>query len=495
LGLMSKPMVVTLPFVLLLLDYWPLGRMGGAEAGVRAGGRTVVRLVLEKWPFFLLSAGSCMITIIAQRASGALVPLAGRAPGIRLENALMAYVRYLGKLFWPTNLSVIYPVVPHWPVAEVAMAGTLVGALTVLAVVLRRRRPYLLTGWFWYLGTLVPAIGLVAVGGQSMADRYTYLPTIGILILVAWGAFDVMRRWRWLDAVVWGSAASSIVGCVLLARQNIGYWRDGRTLFRHAVSVTKANYAAHLSLGAALLARGEVAEALRELRAAAGLEPDVAAIHHNLGTALALNHRLDEAVLEFQEALRLNPQDAETHFNLGRTLERRGSLEAAILAYAAAVRWNPESASARIGLGRTLIQAGRPEEANPQLIVAVRLSPGDGEARFFLGKALEQQGQLDEAVRAFQAAIRCNPAQAAGYSGLADALAARGDLDEAIRQYQTALQLEPADDLTRNNLGIVLSRRGRAEDAIRQFQEALRLSPTNASARYNLEIMLGRPHP
>ncbi len=237
LGLMSKPMLVTLPFVLLLLDYWPLNRMRSAECGMRS----LKWLLLEKIPFFALAAADGVVTFLIQGQNGVVKTAADYPPGARIGNLLISYCRYLGKIFWPTDLAVYYPHPGYWPLAEVLLAGGFLLGVTAGFVMLRRRHPFLLMGWLWFVGTLVPVIGLVQVGRQSMADRYTYLPSLGVFILTIWGAFAVVRRWRYHEAILALMGAAAVAVCVMVTRQQLGYWQDSGTLFRHTLEVTKDN--------------------------------------------------------------------------------------------------------------------------------------------------------------------------------------------------------------------------------------------------------------
>ncbi|MGD0253772.1 MAG: tetratricopeptide repeat protein, partial [Verrucomicrobiota bacterium] len=264
LGLMSKPMLVTLPFVMLLLDLWPLKRVTSDKWQV-AG---VLRLALEKWPFFLLTAISCVVTFFAQRGGDAVVSLAKVSLRYRLENAPVAAVRYLLKMIRPADLAVIYPMPDKIPALAVAAAVTALILISAVAWLVRRRSPYLLVGWLWFLGTLVPVIGLVQVGGAALADRYTYLPSIGLFIAAAFGLRDLADRFRFLKIPVAVAASLMLAGCLMLTENQLRCWRDSQTLFAHAVAVTKDNDIAHINLGVALEQQGKLDEALAEYREA-----------------------------------------------------------------------------------------------------------------------------------------------------------------------------------------------------------------------------------
>jgi tetratricopeptide (TPR) repeat protein len=357
LGLMSKPMLVTWPFVMLLLDYWPLGRI--AEFGMRSADSrlkphvsrlTVLPLLVEKIPFFALAALEGVVTFLVQKRAGVLAVGETLPLGARLANALVSYGRYLEKLFWPAKLAVVYPHPGHWALGKLLLAGGLVLGISVLAWAQRRRYPYVLMGWLWYCGTLVPVSQVIQTGGHSIADRWTYLPSLGMLILTVWGTCELTRRWRYqvLPLAVAGGAA--IVLCLALTRHQIGYWRDSEALFQHALDVTENNDAAHNGLGVALDKNGQIDEAIRQFQESIRLNSDHADVHYNLGTACYQQGRPGEAIREFQEAIRLKPDHAMAHNNLGTALGQQGRTEDAIRQFQEALRLMPDYADARKNL-------------------------------------------------------------------------------------------------------------------------------------------------
>jgi tetratricopeptide (TPR) repeat protein len=370
-SLMSKPMLVTLPFLMLLLDWWPLGRIQNSKFKIQ----NCKWLVLEKIPFFALAAASCAVTYLAQKHGGAMVLMAGQPFPARVENALVSYVRYLGKLFWPDHLAVVYPVVDHWPMQEVVLAIALLAAVSAAVIAMRRSHSYLLTGWFWFLGTLVPVLGLVAVGEQAMADRYTYFPLIGVLLIVAWGAEEMTRRWRQRTFGLTVVSVIILATCIVVTRQNLAYWKTSETLFRHAIAATGENYSAHCSLGNALLSEGHPDEALVEFQTAAKLKPDSPENHCNVGVVLADLNRMDEALAEFQIAVKLDPDNGLAHQNLGLALERMDRLDEATHEYQEAIRLMPDYATGHNSLGIALAKQGRLDESLTQFQDAVRLDP------------------------------------------------------------------------------------------------------------------------
>ncbi|HEY5975489.1 MAG TPA: tetratricopeptide repeat protein [Geobacteraceae bacterium] len=339
-GLLAKPMVVTLPFVLLLLDWWPLARWPD---------RPLSRLVVEKLPYFLLACGSCIITVLAQARGLALIPLDSIPMAQRLANLPIAYLRYLAKLFWPARLAVFYPIeqLPWW---QSAGALALLMGITAVTLLAARRCPYLAVGWLWFLGTLVPVSGLVQVGEQAMADRYTYLPLIGPFIMLAWGIPDLLAGWRHARPVMSSAAAAAIGMLAVVAWHQTATWRDTVTLFSHAVSVTEHNYFAHGNLGVALAARGEDAAGDRHFRAALADNPRYGQAWYNLGVSLEASGKLEEAEHHFAEAARLKPTLAEAHYNLGVLLARRQAYDEAVKRFAEALRLRPDYQEARHNL-------------------------------------------------------------------------------------------------------------------------------------------------
>lgn len=347
LGLMSKPMLVTLPFVLLLLDFWPLGRTRWAVAAVEPKSKTEIgQLLLEKMPFVFLAAVSCRLTWWAQQAGGAM--WTGSLPiKVRVANALVSYGRYVQMTIWPANLAVIYPYRPVWEWWQFAGAILLVVGVTVLAIRLVRRHPYFAVGWFWYLGTLVPVIGLVQVGRQSMADRYTYVPCIGLFIAATWAVSVATSHRKLLRTSAATATAVFLVVCLVLTHRQVRYWKNSETLFRRALEVTQDN----------------------------------ALAHSNLASILTKQNRLDEATYHFQEAVRLEPEDGDAHNNLAATLAVQGRNEEAIAQFYEASLLRPNQADIRVNLGNLLISQGRLLEARQQFVAAVRLKPDDAEAR------------------------------------------------------------------------------------------------------------------
>jgi protein O-mannosyl-transferase len=488
LGLMSKPMLVTLPFVLLLLDYWPLGRMQNVDAsGTRNAARTLLRLFLEKLPFFALVAASSLVTFIVQRRGGAVST--ALSPYARVANALVAYVRYIRKMFWPSDLSVLYPHPGHWPAWEVAGAVALLLAICAVAILLGRRRPYLVVGWLWFCGTLVPVIGLVQVGIQSMADRYTYLPLIGVFIMLVWGIAEWLPNRPWRTQVLATLSLLVLAACTLLTARQIQFWRNSEALFRHAVKVTQDNYLAYNNLGFYLNGQGRKTEAIENYQQALRINPVYEDALNNLGYALAEQKKYLEAIPLYEAALRVRPNHVEVHNNLGNALSEIGKIDEAIKHYLIVLQQQPDHADANNNLGIALAMQGKLDEAVPHFRAAIRSNPKYASAHSNLGNAFAVQHKLDDATKEYREALRLKPEDAQAHNNLGNALAEQGKVEEAIGQYGEALRLNADNPEACFNLGMALLRQGKREVAVTQLKEALRLKPDYAEARKQLSLL------
>jgi protein O-mannosyl-transferase len=359
LSLMSKPTLVTLPCLLLLLDYWPLNRLSlptrqqslaPSLYSLPRSNTPLLRLVLEKLPFFVLSAASSAITILAHRGLGMLEATAGLQLGFRLENALVSYAGYWGNAFWPSKLAVYYPLPPAWPIGTVAFSGMLLLGMSALATGKMRSLPYLLVGWFWFVGTLVPFIGLIQVGAQAMADRFAYLPLVGLFLALVWTVAELTQRRDHRSKIVPCAVILLLLTCAVLSRRQVGYWRDSITLFQRALAVTTDSAMAHASLGTALLNQERLADALTEFSRALTLKPAFAKPLADMAEVLCSEGRLDEAATLFRKILESQPNDAAIHCRLGSVVARQGNLDEAIAQYEAALRLDPQYAPAQTNL-------------------------------------------------------------------------------------------------------------------------------------------------
>jgi tetratricopeptide (TPR) repeat protein len=412
LGLMAKPMVVTLPLVLLLLDYWPLCRWTWPPSW------SVVRsLVWEKTPLFVLAALDSMLTFEAQRGAGAVTTLVHAPFSARLANSAVAYVSYMDKAVWPVNLAVLYPV-HDVPAALAVAAGSLILVLTAGAVWAARRRPYVFVGWFWYVGMLVPAIGLVHVGAQSMADRYTYLPFVGLSVVVVWGAADLVRNRPPLGNIAAGVAVLAIVLMAATAYRQTMYWNDSQTLFERTLAVTEGNFIIHNNLGAVLAREGRDAEAIPHFRQAVTIEPDYGEAHANLGHELLKTSQFDMAFSELSDALRLKPDLAAAQADMGMLMTNGGRLEEARQHFEIAERLAPANAFTLNNLCNVLRRLGRGEEAVARCAEALRLNPDFLEAHYNMGKAYAALGRKAEASAEFLKVLALDPSHAGARAAL-----------------------------------------------------------------------------
>jgi len=408
LGLMAKPMLVTLPFALLLLDYWPLGRRPFKSSahvyperskslhGFDDQRKRVSYLLAEKVPLLVFAAASSIVAFLAQQQGGAIKSFASFPIEVRVANALLSYVGYMGKMIWPRDLAVFYPhpgnTVIMW---QAALAVLLLLGLSLLTIRLAKEHPYLPVGWLWYLGTLVPVIGLVQVGDHAMADRYTYVPLIGLFIVMAWGLPDRLEKWSHRRVIQAALTAGFIVILMICSSVQVRHWKDSITLFRHT------------------------------LRAA----PNNPQAHTNLGVALAEQEKLDEAVWHYAEALRIEPNFLQARINLGGALAGQGKFDEAVAQYSEALRIKPDFADAHYNLGNALARHGRPLEAIAHYSEALRIKPDDWEVHNNLGIALAAQDRLPNAISHFQEALRINPDFLEARYNLAIALQ-RGDKPE-----------------------------------------------------------------
>jgi Flp pilus assembly protein TadD len=418
---------VTLPIVLLLMDYWPLGRLPFGQAGqlTRKDAASANQkpfpwgLLGEKIPFFALTAVSSIVTLYAQHKGGAMSTIKAVPLTFRFINALWAYVLYLVKMIWPVNLAVLYPLPPTLTIAQGVIATAILALISFVVIRSAKRHPYFLVGWLWYLGTLVPVIGLVQVGSQSMADRYTYVPLIGIFIMLAWGMRIAAGNDRIRRAALSAAAIVLLIACTAITRHQLGYWKDSITLFSHA------------------------AESV----------PDNCIAHEALGLVLAKSGRFDESITQYSESLRI---------------------------------W-PEYERALIGMGNVLVRKGRMDEAAVYANRALRLKPDSSEAHFLLGFILMNQGRNDEALDHYFAGLRNDPENEGIHHVIGVILGSQGKLDESIGQFKEALRIKPDYADAHYGLGVALLRQGHVDESIMHFTEALRLKPDFAQARQSLD--------
>jgi len=458
LGLMSKPMLVTLPFVLLLLDYWPLGRLRLNEPGDMR--KTVVPLVVEKIPLFVLTAVSSVVTYLGQQSGGAIQPIDRIGLKIRIANAVVSCTNYIGKMIWPKGLAVFYPHLGMRPIWHVVLAGLVLVGISVAVIWWLRRRPYLAVGWLWYIGTLVPVIGLVQIGGQSMADRYTYVPLTGLFIAVAWGITDFTARLRHRKIVLGLCATAVLSALAICTWQQVSYWRNSITLYEHTLAVTKGNCEAYWGLGMALAEKGELDQAIKCYEQALKIVPEHGDIHRHIGLALLQKGQIDQTIKHYSESLRHKPGDYQTHMDMGQVLIHQKKYEQAVRHYKKAIQLHGSFPQAHYNMGLALVRQGKTSEAITQYRKVLELKPDHFRARNNLGAVLLSiGGQLEAAAEQFREALRIKPDYGSAYVNLASVLMMQGKIDEAIWHYREALRIDPSDERALRGLKAALMKR------------------------------------
>jgi Tfp pilus assembly protein PilF len=490
LGLLSKPMVVTLPFVLLLLDYWPLGRVSVRDPGwLRKAGK----LALEKVPLLALSAASSSLTVLAQKAGGAVTTLEEIPLDVRVLNAIVSYLGYLVKMIWPSPLAVFYP---HpgssLSLGQVSLTLLILLAISVLAFRTARSKPYFLVGWFWYLGTLVPVIGLVQVGNQAMADRYAYLSLVGPFLMIVWGLGELAahlakkktlnRPGRWLA----GAGACALVALALTTRVQLVHWRNSLALFEHTRDVTENNYVAYTNIGIVFNKQQRWDEAIESFSQAVRIRPQHASAHSELGVALAKTGKTREAIEHFGRAIDIYPT-AVTYTNLGLAHLREGRPDQSVEKFRSALRLNPGYFDAHLNLAIALSRLGKLQEARGHFLEAIRIDPSHAGVRSGLGTLLAQQGSWTEAIEHLSAAVERNPDNADARNNLGAALLQKGDVASAVRELRRAVEINPNHADAHSNLGVALLQQNDVAGATRHFQTALKLNPNHENARKYLK--------
>ena len=474
LSLLSKPMLVTLPFVMLLLDYWPLRRIEASDLCRQPS--TLPRLLLEKVPFLLLAMIASAVTVVVHKHAGAIAPFAIISMPARIGNAFVAYARYLGLTFWPTGLAIPYLHPGHWPLGAVGLGVALVAGFSTTALWLGRRRPYLLVGWFWFLGTLVPVIGLIQWGNQSMADRFMYVPSVGLSIAVAWGLGEMLGRWHLPRPAVGATAVLVLLALGLRSRDQLGYWRNSSTLFQHSIEVTTGNYVAYDCLGSALDRQGKYSEALPLFSASVRLKPRYPEGQYDLGTVLMTMGRLEEAVQHLTAAVKNDPTFAHAHINLGKALMEQGKVNEAATHLSQAVRLTPDDPEAQYNLGTVLLMQAKPGEAIACFSEALRLKPDYGDAHGNVGVALMQQGKPGEGAAHLSSAVRLNPGNPGAHDNLGLALLELNRPHEAAEQFTEALRLNPDTPGPHYHLALALVRQDKPQEALPHAQKARALA-------------------
>lgn len=471
LGLMAKPMLVTLPFVLLLLDYWPLKRMrfskmlgsddlqGGHTQG--SNRRTpILYLVLEKVPFFALTVISSFVTFIVQRKGGAMLGVEALSLKSRVDNAIVSYVTYIVKMIWPSQLGVLYPhPVGGLSTTKVIVCAVILMVATACVILLVRWRRYPLVGWLWYVGTLVPVIGLVQVGVQARADRYTYVPLTGLFIIVAWGLPELLRKWRYRKVLL-GLLAGAVLAAMIGATSvQLRYWKNSITLFGHTLDVTRGNWPMHSNYAGVLKKAGDRERAIEHFNKALKIKPDSAEVHTGLGNVLADMGRLDDAIKHYRKAISLEPDFSEGHYNFAVALAKKRRFDEAIAEYRQAWRLDRWNLDALNNLAHLLDnKKGQVEEAIELYKKVIALEPSNIIAHGRLGLALAKVNRTDEAIEEFRIVLKARPGDVQMYCNVGYLLERKGQIDDAIKHYRRALQIKPDDARARKRLQSALAK-------------------------------------
>ncbi len=467
LGLMAKPMLVTLPLVLLLLDYWPLERFSFAgrakekvlpqskSGGIENNGLSVIRLIAEKVPLFVPVAASCAVTYIIQQSGGAV----SRLPlNFRIANALISYIRYIGKMLYPSRLAALYPhptdELTLWQSLNFLLILVIVSAAVFYTV---RRRRYLTVGWLWYLGTLAPVIGVVQVGNQAIADRYTYLPSIGFFIMVAWGIAELVGKWRYRKIVLGILAGIIPVILLICTRVQVRYWRDSLTLFGRAIAVTKNNCIMYNNYGHILCEQGRFDEALEKFNEALRIDPHHPLTHYNIGVAKLKQGKYGQAINSFTTALWNKPNWAIAYYYLGSAYGGQGKYELAIQNFNKAIALKPNHSDSFDGWGMALKQQGKIDEAVKKWKKAIEINPNHFNANFNLGQTMTEQGKDGDAIKYFNRALQLRPERVEIYHELGNIYYRQGGFDLAIAHWGKMVQLKPDSAEVLNNLSWLLA--------------------------------------
>jgi tetratricopeptide (TPR) repeat protein len=444
LGLMSKPMLVTLPFVLLLLDFWPLNRFLNSKF-------SILNSIVEKIPFFVLAAVSCVVTYLTQRAYGSITDFEVHLLGDRIANAFLSYAAYIGKMFWPQNLAAYYPAraVGSITLWQFVLCALLIGGVSLLVLLFRRVHMYLLVGWFWFLGTLVPVIGVVQIGEEAMADRYAYIPLIGLFIMLAWGLPELLSKFPYRKFALGISAAIVLTALGINTYRQAKFWKNGRTLFSHTIEVTQNNYFAYHNLGAAFLGLGRYQDAIEAFKQAIRIKPHYYKAIYNLGVAYAKIGRYRDAIEAYKQAIIIQPDYAEAYNNLGNACLSLGLNQEAIDAYQQAVLIKPDLTEAHFNLGFVYTNLGRYQDAIEPYKRTININPDYVRAYFSLGFVYGHLGRYQDAIDSYKQAIKIKSDFADAHFNLGMVYLTTGDKASALEEYKIlkSLGVKQADQL------------------------------------------------
>lgn len=520
LGLMSKPILVTLPFVLLLLDYWPLERWPSSLnahhqttvdssrtlhkknkknktvvkvsfATVKNADGSLKNLLVEKLPFFLLSIILGIQTVLGLKTSGYLYTLDQLLFSDRVINSVVSYFVYIRKFFWPVDLAVFYPYQSLYSNWQIFGAASFLIVITITVLFFRKKTPFLLIGWFWYLGTLFPVIGLLQTGIQTKADRYTYLPAIGIAIMLVWGIIHLMPKEKMRKIILLPAAVIVTIALTILTWQQCGHWKDSISLFRHALNVTEDNFVAHINYGAALAASRKHDDAIHHFRKAINIVPDNHVAHLGLVNSLFIKKEYAEAVKHAEGLIKLYPTLGDAHKLLISSLVEQGKTDEAIKHCRETIKLNQNYGFAHFQLAKLLVTKGKQDEAIDHFQQAININPGDTDAHHNLANLLTTMGKTQQAVPHYREAIKNKPDYFEAYYNLAEVLEQQQKETEAIEYFREAARINPSSFKALNNLGVLLERKQRHDEAIHYYQKAQQIEPENAGLHFNLGIAFG----
>ena len=485
-GLMAKPMLVTLPFVLLLLDYWPLKRLESVK-NENESHIPYIHLIVEKIPFLILALLSVVVSISSLNNHNTFMTQDAVPMELRIGNALVSYIVYIGKLLWPFELSVFYPFPGDIPIWQSISAFSLLAVISLYFTKKRKEKPYLIIGWLWYLGTLVPVIGLVQAGlWPAIADRFTYIPFIGLYIIISWSIFEtgILERHRNRFLIVF---TLLVIALTLRAGYQTAYWKNSKTLFKHAIELNDKNIIAHNNIGKSLINDGQPDQAVKHYRAALSVNPKYVSARKNLGTALAMLGEPNKAIYHLYEAIRLDPNRAETHYNLGNVLARLNQNKEAVYHYEKALSINPNYVEVYNNLGNLFADLGRIDEAVKSLSLALKIDPHYATAHNNLGNVLVRMERLPDATRHYRQAIKIRPTYSEAYNNLGVSLKKQGKILEARMAYKRALALTPDYSEAHYNLALALISIGQIEKAVAHLTKAVQIKPDDLRLKQQLD--------
>jgi tetratricopeptide (TPR) repeat protein len=515
---MSKMVIVPLPFVLLLLDYWPLNRFNNFSSDLHSKNDAQIskipkmsdrtgdfihrgfKLFIEKIPLIAVSIISTLLGVIgAHHLGGVITSVESLSIKLRIISTITFYLKYILNMFYPFNLSAIYlhpgkypelfssPAFPWW---ETTGALTILALISFMAVKVMKRMPYFIVGWLWFLGTLIPVIGLIQIGRHSIADRYSYIPHIGLFIIIAWGIPELLSRWRHKKVFLSATVFTLLSILTITTCKQLTYWKNSITLFKHAVKVNPNNFVAHINLGSALDSIGRNSEATKHFLEAVRLVPNIPKARNNLGLSLDKQGNSDEAIKHLLKAIQLSPDYVDAHYNLSNALHKVGRTDEAIGHLLKTIHLKPDYAEAHNNLGNALLSDGRTDEAIHYYNQALKLKTDYAEAHNNLGTALDSKGLTEKALKHFSKAIEIKPDFAEAYNNMGKALYKEGLLKEAINNFLKSIEINPGLAEAHNNLGIAYIGKENIDAAIVSFQKALLIKPSYANAKLNLKKAL-----